>query len=63
MAVKAGGKDTALDGTSRGSTAPAASSQWVLGIPASNRCLTTSYAQLEAVNVIRWQVIRLIASE
>src|SRR3954447_26855692 len=41
VAVKPGGYDTALDGTSRGSTAAAASSQWVLGIPASNRRLTT----------------------
>src|SRR4029453_2755496 len=53
VAVKAGGKDTALDGTSRGSTAPAASSQWVLGIPASNRRLTTIRRARDAVDLIR----------
>src|SRR5215216_7162005 len=40
----ASGKDTALGGTSRRSRTAAASSQVVLGIPASNRCLTTIHA-------------------
>src|SRR5215211_4501667 len=51
VAVTAGGKDTALDGTSRGSTAPAASSQLVLGIPASDRCFDYTCAARDAGDI------------